>query len=587
MDNRETRISSILMGSATVIAVIFCVFHLYTAGIRQLPGMEQRLIHVTLGLMMVFILSPWAKDKGPGWLDLPVVLLTLLVGGYLLINLETITWRLGNNTTLDIIAAAILILLVLESTRRLIGWPLPAIATIALAYGFFGDRIPGAFGHSGIDASRIVTHVGLTTEGIFGIPLGASASIVVIFILFAAFLNGTGAGQYFVDLVMGKFGQTRGGAAKAAVAGSALMGTLTGSVIANVMGTGTFTIPLMKENGYRAEVAGAVEAVSSTGGQIMPPVMGAAAYIIAEFLRVPFLDVMKAAIIPAILYYLAEYIFVDLEALKYGLTGLTSDEVMEYRERAKGKYYLLLPIIILVIIMVILKWLPQKAAFYSIVFVAIIGLIQKENRLNWNKVIEITKSGARSTLEVVAATACAGIVVGVLGVTGLGIQLSTILVNLAGGNLIVLLVLTMCVSLVLGTGLTTTACYIILAVLVAPSLVQMGVQPMAAHMFVFYFGCYSAITPPVALGAYVAASLAGSNPFATGFQAWRIALPGFLIPYVFTYSPAMLGMGEPIRVLMVLITACLGVWFMTISTVGFFARNETQYSFSMNPGLLV
>jgi TRAP transporter 4TM/12TM fusion protein len=565
-----------IAGTVTVLGVIFSLFHLYTAGVQELPAMQQRLVHLTLGLMMAFLIFPWRRGKENGTMriaDLGLAIGGMVTGGYLIINYEAITFRLGAATELDIIMGALLVILVMEATRRVMGWPLPVIALTALLYAFFGDRIPGALAHSGFDTDRIVSHLALTTEGIFGVPLGASATVVVIFILFAAFLNGTGAGQYFVDLVMSKFGKTRGGSAKAAVVGSALMGTLTGSVVANVMGIGTFTIPLMKENGYNARVAAAVEAVSSTGGQIMPPVMGAAAYIIAEVLRLPFVDIILAAIIPAVLYYLAEFIFVDLEAQKRGLTGFSAERIAEYSERAKGKSYRVLPIVLLVILMVVLEWLPTKAAFYSIVLALLISVFQKDNRINWSKLLDVLTSGARGTLEVIMATACAGIIIGALSLTGLGIQMSAILVNLAGGSLILLLLLTMVVSVILGMGLTTTACYVILAVLVAPSLIKMGVAPLAAHFYVFYFGMYSFITPPVALGAYAAASLSGADPFSTGFTAFKIALPGFLIPFLFVYSPALLGMGAPLEVALVFVTACLGVFFMCTSTVGFFKKD--------------
>lgn len=562
-------------GVFTVIGVIFSLFHLYTSGVQELPAMQQRLVHLTLGLMMAFLVFPLAAGKLAERLrvvDLLLVALGAVVGGYLIINYEAITFRLGAATELDIIMGAILVVLVLEGTRRVMGWPLPTIALVALLYAFFGDRLPGALGHSGFDYDRIISHLSLTTEGIFGIPLGASATVVVIFILFTSFLNATGAGQYFVDLVMSKFGKTRGGSAKAAVVGSALMGMLTGSVVANVMGIGTFTIPLMKENGYSARVAAAVEAVSSTGGQIMPPVMGAAAYIIAEVLRLPFVDVIKAAIIPAVLYYLAEFIFVDIEAQKNGLTGFPEERIAAYRERAKGKSYRVLPIIVLITLMVVLDWLPTKAAFYSIVLALLIAAVQKDNRINWSKLLNVLTSGARGTLEVIMATACAGIIIGSLSLTGLGIQMSAMLVNLAGGNLILLLLLTMGVSIILGMGLTTTACYVILAVLVAPSLIKMGVPAIAAHFYVFYFGMYSFITPPVALGAYAAASLSGADPFSTGFTAFKIALPGFLVPFLFIYYPALLGIGAPLDIAIVLVTACLGVFFICTSTVGFFRK---------------
>lgn len=578
MAKKKFTIQQAMYLCATLISIVFVAFHVYTAGFRELIGIRQRLVHLTLGLMLAFIVAPLSKKKGPTWWDIPFILLVGGAGAYIFKNIDLIEYNFGNNSLPETIAGGILIVVLLEITRRLIGWPLPIIAMVALLYGFFGHLIPGAFGHAYIRPVRYIALLGLSTEGIFGSALAASASIVAMFIIFAALLNGTGAGQYFIDLVMGRFGRSRGGAAKSAVVGSALMGTLSGSVIANVVGTGTFTIPLMKENGYQPKVAGAVEAVSSTGGQIMPPVMGAAAYIICEILAVPFTTVMKAAIIPALLYYLAEFIFVDLYACKFGLLGMQAEEVKAYRERAKGKFYLILPLLLLIILLTFAKLLPQKAAFWAAILVFCIGILQKNNRLTPKKILEIVKSAARNSVEAIAACACAGIIVGTLSITGLGLHLSSILIDLAGGRLMVLLVLTMVVALILGMGLTTTASYIILAVLVAPTLITMGVEPIAAHMFVFYFGCYSAITPPVALGAYVAGSMAGAEPFKTGFQAWVIALPGFIVPFMFVYAPELLFIGSPLSILWVFCTACCGVWFMSIAIVGYFRKRLNYLS---------
>lgn len=573
MTDRKLTIQRVLFACATLISIVFVAFHVYTAGYRELIGIRQRLVHLTLGLMLACIVAPLSKKKGPTWWDIPFILLAGGAGGYIFKNIDLIEYNFGSNSLPETVAAVILIVMVLEITRRLIGWPLPIIAGVALLYGFLGHYIPGAFNHAYIRPVRYIAHLGLSTEGIFCSALGASASIVAMFIIFAALLNGTGAGQYFIDLVMGRFGGSRGGAAKSAVVGSALMGTLSGSVIANVMGTGTFTIPLMKENGYKPKVAGAIEAVSSTGGQIMPPVMGAAAYIICEILAVPFTTLMRAALIPAVLYYLAEFLFVDLYACKFGLLGMKPEEVKVYRDRARGKAYLILPLVVLVCLLTFAKLLPQRAAFWAAVLVLAIGFVQKNNRLNPKKLLEIIKSAARNCVEAIAACACAGIIVGTLSITGLGLYLSSILISISGGHLAVLLVLTMVVALILGMGLTTTASYIILAVLVAPTLIKMGVAPIAAHLFVFYFGCYSAITPPVSLGSFVAASLAGSEPFKTGFQSWVIALPGFIVPFMFISAPELLLTGSVLNVIWVCCTAFCGVWFMSIAIVGFFRKN--------------
>ncbi len=559
----------------TLVCVLFGLFHLYTAGWGSLGAMDQRVVHITFVLVLVFLNKPIRTGVEGAWrlLDVLLALAALAVGGYLYLYSEDIAFRLGIASTADLAAGAGLVLMLLEATRRVLGWPLPFIAGIAILYGFFGDKLPGILTHSGFGVDRLISHLSLTTEGIFTVPLGVSATVVVIFIIFATFLNATGAGQYFIDLVMSYFGRSRGAPAKAAVVGSAMMGTLNGSVIANVMGTGAFTIPLMKRSGYRSVVAGAVEACTSTGGQIMPPIMGAAAFIIAEFLRVPYLEVIKAAIIPAVLFYVALFIYVHLEAARSGLKGLPEDEIREYRERRRGKHYQLIPLFALVAMMAFLNWSPTRSAFFAILITLAIGFIRKNGRLTFTRLIDMFRQAGMTMLEVVTACATAGIIIGILSLTGFGLQLSSILTGLAGGNLMILLVLTMIVSLVLGMGLTTTACYVILAVLVAPALIKMGIDPMAAHLFVFYYGMYSFITPPVSLGAFAAAGISGSSPMATGYMAWKIALPGFILPFMFISFPAMLMKGSWPQILHVTTTGLAGVFFLSTAIVGYLRRD--------------
>lgn len=574
MDNFNKMLATFTSRSFTVVAVAFSLFHLYTSGTGPLTAIEQRVIHLTFGLMMVFLVTSPRSGVSGRWkiLDWLFCLGALAAGTYLYLYAEDIAFRLGIPNQEDLISGAVVIILLLEATRRVLGWPLPIIAILSILYGFFGQYLPGLMAHSGFDAARIISHLTLTTEGIFTIPLGVSATVVVIFILFATFLNTTGVGQYFIDSVMSTFGRSKGGPAKAAVIGSGMMGTLTGSVIANVMSTGTFTIPLMKNAGYKPGVAGAVEACTSTGGQIMPPIMGAAAFIIAEFLQVPYLEVIKAAIMPAVLYYVALFVFVDLEAAKAGLSGLTREEVQEYRERKKGKLYLLVPLALLLFLMIFLRWSPMRSAFFAAMLTLAIAFLRRKNRLNLWGLINMFEKAGRAMLEVITACACAGIIIGILSLTGMGLQLSSILTTLAGNNLLLLLILTMVVSLVLGMGLTTTACYVILAVLVAPALIKMGVNPMAAHLFVFYYGMYSFITPPVALGAYAASGLSGSAPLYTGYLAWKIALPGFLLPFIFAFWPALLFEGSWGQILQVTVTAVFGVLFFSVAIAGFFKR---------------
>lgn len=576
---KTSTINKINYALFAVLAVIFVVFHLYTAGYKELTGYQQRMFHLTLALMMCFLISPPVKHKGQktkiggGYSAIPSAILVGFSGFYLFFNYINIVQSLGRSTPMQIFCGVVIVISLIECTRRLIGLPLPLIATIAVFYALFGNKLPGMAGQSGVTFKRMISQLTMTTEGIFSQPLAASATVVVIFIIFASCLNGIGIGQYFVDLVMAKFGKSQGASAKSAVIGSCLMGMLSGSVIANVMGTGTFTIPMMKKNGYTPRVAGAVEAVSSTGGQIMPPVMGAAAYIIAEILAIPFMDVLKAAIIPALLYYFCEFWFVHYEAARLGLKGFNDEEIAEHAKRIRGKFYLMSPLVLLMALMLVNRaWTAQKCAFFAVILTIIIGFIlkDKESRLNLKKIFSIIKEAASNCLECAMATACAGIIIGVFSITGVGIKLSASLISLSGGHLLVLLVLTGIVSIILGMGLTTTGCYIILATLVAPTLVTMGVPVLCAHFFVFFFGIYSAITPPVAVGSYAAASLSGDDPFRTGVTSFRIALPSFIIPFVFVYSPAMLLTGSLLDIILVVGAAVIGSYLMVLGTVGFY-----------------
>ncbi len=574
MDNIKRALSVSGAYTYTVVAVAFGIFHLYMSATGPLTAFKQRVIHLSFGLVMVFLVLTPGQGKNILWkiTDWILCLISLSAGAYLFISSEDIAFRLGIPNQWDLISGGAIVILLLEATRRVLGWPLPIIALVVLCYGFFGAHFPGILAHSGFNAERIISHLTLTTEGVFTIPMGVSSTVVVTFVLFATFLNSTGVGQYFIDTVMSTFGRTKGGPAKAAVLGSALMGTLTGSVVANVMSTGTFTIPLMKKAGYKPEVAGAVEACTSTGGQVMPPIMGAAAFIIAEFLGVSYLQVIKAALIPAVLYYVALFVFVDLEAARCGMSGLSKAEVQTHRDRKKGKTYLLAPLILLLILMIFMRWSPTRSAFFAAMLTLFIGFMRSEDRINLTGLIRIFEKGGRGMLEVITACACAGVVIGILSLTGLGLQLSSILTTLAGGNLFLLLVLTMMVSLILGMGLTTTACYVILAILVAPALIKMGVNPMAAHLFVFYYGMYSFITPPVAVGAIAASGISKSPPILTGFVAWKIALPGFILPFIFVFWPGLLLKGSWGQILPVTITAVFGVLFLSVAISGYFKR---------------
>lgn len=561
----------------SVIAVAASCFHLYTAVFGVLYSIYQRCIHYMFMATLIFLLYPVLKkhkDNKVKFIDLLFIFGTVISGVYLLVNFHAIAFRAGSPTKLDVFFGILMVLSVLEAARRIVGLTLPLVALCALLYAYFGPYLPPIIGHRGYSLARIISQSYLFTDGIFGTPLGISATYVFIFVLFGAFLGKTGIGQAFTDLASLLAGRSRGGAAKSAVLSSALMGTISGSVTANVVTTGSFTIPLMKKQGYKNWFAGAIEAVASTGGQIMPPIMGSSAFIMAEYLGIPYIQIAKAAIIPAVLYFMAVFLMVDREAGRLQLkpaAELLGTDKLETKEVLKKTAYALLPIIGLLVVLISGRT-AILAGLVGIVLSIIIGFLKKEDRLRPMDILDALDKGARSALTVAAATACAGIVIGMVNLTGLGLAFSSMVLRLAGGRLLIALLLTMLASLILGMGLTTTACYVLLAVLAAPALIKMGVPPLAAHMFVFFFGTMSFITPPVALGAYAAASIAESNPFKTGWAAFRLGIAAFIIPYAVAYSPELLLVGNFSRILFAVVTAVLGIFALADAVIGWNKR---------------
>lgn len=537
--------------AASGLGVAFSLFHLYTAYRGPFAALQQRSIHLSFVLALVFLVFPWGRRaarerKHPALLTIDVVLALAGVGAaaYVFFGYETLSERMGSPAGTDTVLGTLVVLLVLEATRRLIGWPLPAIALAFLAYGFLGPMMPGPLAHEGYDLARLASHLYLTTEGIFGIPLGVSATFVVPFVIFGAVLQACGGGQFFIDLANAIFGRFRGGPAKIAVVSSSLFGMISGSAVANAASVGPLTIPVMVRGGFRRQTAAAIESVASCGGQIMPPVMGAAAFLIAELLAVPYLAVCLAAAIPAILYYLAAFLMVDFEARREGIPPLARDVLPRLWAVLRRDGHLVAPPLVLILALAVFDYSPQLSAFYAIVAALVAAALRPHSRLGARQIVRALEAGGRGSLEVAAACACAGIVIGVIMLTGLGVELSGMLVDLARGNLFVLLILTMVASLLLGTGLPTTPTYILLAILVVPAMVKMGVAGMAAHLFVFYYGAISDMTPPLAISATLAAGIAQADPFKTTLTACRIGLAGYLIPFMFVYDPALLFHGS-------------------------------------------
>ncbi len=558
-----------------LLATGMALFHLYTGGFTILTSHVQRSLHLMFVLSLIFLIyapsGELAEDKF-SWVGTLLAILGMGANAYIATFHEDIAYRMGDVYLIDLIIGAIIIILVLEATRRMLGWIVPGVACVFLLYAFFGYLIPGQWGHRGFELERIITHMSLFTDGIYGIPLGVSASFIVLFIIFGAFLKASGGGQFFIDLASSLFGMFRGGPAKVAVVASSIFGTISGSAVANVAGTGSFTIPLMKSIGYRPYFAGAVEAVASTGGQFMPPVMGAAAFVMADFLEITYLKVCIAAAIPSVLFYLSVFIMVDLEAAKTGLRGVPREQLKPLKIVMKDGWHLLLPPLVLVYFLAIVQSSAIKAAFYSIVAILAVSMLRKSTRMGIKKIFEALQDGARGSLQVAAACACAGIIVGTTTLTGLGLKFSTLLISLSGGSLPLLLLITSITCILLGMGIPTTPIYIIQAILVAPALIKMGVNPQAAHLFIIYYACLCCITPPVALCAYAGAGLAGASMTKTGITASMLGIAGYIVPFVFAYNPALILQGPLRETIPVILTAIMGVTALALGAQGYLFR---------------
>lgn len=573
----------------------FSLFQLYTAIFGQYTAYIQRSIHLGFALSLIFLLFPAIKrgnkikrNKIPFY-DYILSILSIGVGLYWPIMYNDLVFRVGNVTTLDLIVGVLAILLVLEATRRAVGLPITIIASIFIFYMFFGRYFPGFLAHRGQELESVVQLMFFTTDGILGTPLSVSATFIFVFLLFGAFLVKTGVGQYFNDLAVAFAGHLIGGPAKVAIFSSALQGTISGSSVANVVTSGSYTIPMMKKLGYKKEFAGGVEAAASTGGQIMPPIMGAAAFLMVEFIGgIKYWDIAKAAAIPALLYFTGIWIMTHFEAKRVGLRGLSKEEMPNRKEVLK-KIYLLLPIV--GIILFLLTGIPtMQAALYGILLTILVSAFNKETRLGFKDIIEALVDGARTALAVAAATAAAGIIVGVVVKTGLGLSLANGLVSASGGNILLTLFLTMIAAIVLGMGSPTTANYVITSTIAAPAIIALlmldlpdgAAVPMAvalsAHLFVFYFGIIADITPPVALAAFAASGVSGGDPIKTGVVSAKLAIAAFIIPYMFVLSPELLMIDTTIpQLVWVLITAISGMISIGAGMIGYWYRDVKWY----------
>ncbi|TMV07447.1 TRAP transporter permease [Arenibacterium halophilum] len=569
-----------LMGAiVALVAIGFSLFQLWSNGLALMPSFKQNAWHVAFALVLGFLVSPIGK----GWwrvIDLACAAASLGAIIFIVLRYDVMAARFGIFLGPEVIAASVIVVMVLELARRLLGLTLALLCGAFILYGFYGYMLPGAFGHQGFPVQRIASYLVMTTDGVFGTAVGVSATLISVFVIFGAFLTVTGCGQWFIDIANLIAGRTVGGSAKVAVLASSLMGSVSGSAAGNVATTGAFTIPLMKKAGFTPVQAGAIEAVASTGGTILPPLMGAGAFVMAELLGIQYSSVALAAIMPAILYYLAVFCQVDIMARRDGRVGFVADR----REMARQivlSGWRSIPLLVLIWMILVERYSPAYAAFWSIGAAVVLGLVMSRGRARLLLVPEALRTAAQAMLPIAIACAAAGIIVGVLMLTGLGLRLSSLMIDLAGGNLALLLVLTMISSIILGMGVPATAAYIILAVLAVPALVKLGVAPLSAHMFVFYFGTISNITPPVAVAAFVAAGLSGGTPARVAVEAFRIGSAAFLIPFMFVYGPELLLVdANALSVIRVLVTASLGIIALVVAIQGWlFVR--------LGPGLRV
>ena len=558
-----------------IIAAGMSFFHLYMAGFGGLPVSHQRIVHLGFAMTLVFLLYP-ARKKSPkdrfSIPDLCFAVLSIFVNGYMFLNVDMIALRAGEVLPIETVFGILIVLLLFEAARRCLGIGLPVIAFLFLCYAYLGPYFPGRLQHRGYTLERIISQIYSSSEGIYGVSLGVSSTYIFLFILFGAFLGATGLSILFNSFSIKVAGKSAGGPAKVSIFASGLLGMINGSAPANVVTTGAFTIPLMRRIGYSSEFAASVEAIASTGGQIMPPVMGAAAFIMAEFLGVPYKEIIIAAIIPAILYYASLWINVDLRAKRLGLRGMTEDELPNLKLDFARYWHLLLPVVLL-LVLIFANFTPYFAGFYSIVAMIVVSMCRKSTRLTARQLFECLATGARSAVSVAVATAIVGVVVGVISLTGLGMQLSGMIVRLTSGAVFPTLILAMLACLILGMGLPTSAAYIVAGTVVAPVLLKLGIPPLIAHFFVFYFAIISVVTPPVAVASYAAAGMAGASPTKVGWTAMSLGLVAFIVPYMFINAPGLLFQGALWQVLLNFVTASVGVFCLGVTVQGYWKTN--------------
>ena len=567
--------NKIFKGVLRYTAIALALYHIY-ALIFQLPiPLVLYSIHWGMGLTYAFVYYPSYKGnkkalrKTFGVIDAILAIATIAVVLYILRDPNALMYRVSkaNANTLDLVFGTIAMILSLEAARRTIGLGLPIIALVFFAYAMWGNYLPGMIASKGYSFRRVISFI-FSVEGIYGSPTASSAQYVFLLIIFGAFLGYSGTGEFFMKLAMKLAGHARGGPAKVAVISSGLFGSISGSAVANVMGTGVFTIPLMKKTGYKPHFAGAVEAVASTGGQIMPPVMGSGAFIMAELIGYKYSQIALGALLPAILYYLSILLMVDFEAAKSGLLGVDTSHMDAAKKILKQGWNLLVPLIILIVCLAFFQFTVARSATLAILATIIACALKKETRMNFKTILDGFETGVLRSVSVICAVASAGVAIGCIMLTGVGAKFAFAVLTLAHNNLFLTLLMSGLAATILGMGLPTVAAYIISASLLASSLVQLGIPIFAAHMFLLYYSILSQITPPVALAAYAAGNIADANPNKVGFTAMRLGVIAFIIPFFFVYGPALLMIGTPLEIIEASITSLIGCFFLAVGLAG-------------------
>ena len=563
------RISKAARYLYTAAALCLSIFALYTATTGIMVDMLQRGLVLFFVSIMVFSKQIGREELAWYW---KIPLFILMLGAsisllYQIINYRKLAVSMGAITMTELVLGAVLIIALWAATKLAVGWPIVIISALFVLYAHFGNYLPGMIAHRGYSTSRIISHLCVGTNGIFGTPLGTAATMVIMFVIFGSFLEASGGGAFFMDLAIALTGRSRGGPAKAAVVSSALMGTISGNAASNVVTTGTFTIPLMKRIGYESHVAGAIEAVASTGGQIMPPVMGAAAFIMAEMIGTSYGTIALAAVIPAILYYVSVYFMVHFEAVKHNMSTMKSDEIPDLKSTWKTNWHTLISVVVL-IGSLIMGFSAVRCALYGTVAAFVCSFFRKHTRITPKKLFEALITSSEGVVTVVIACSCAGIIIGAVSLTGLGLKISSLIIAASGGHLLLALLLTFVTLFILGMGMPTAAAYIMVATLVAPGLENMGLTTISAHMFCLYGAVLSAITPPVALAAYAASGIAKANPIKIGFTACKFGIVAFIVPFFFSYQPALLWVGTLPDILGALVTSVIGVIVLAMGIQG-------------------